>query len=83
MGKLFNYYDYVNHYGSRLFAIAAVDAMPKNYSQILFTGSIEECQLRLDPPGLEGSVEERQELVEEMPGFEGTKEALNSLTIFK
>ena len=57
MGKLFNYYDYVNHYGNRLFAIAAVDAMPKNYSQILFTGSIEECQLRLDPPGLEGSVE--------------------------
>lgn len=58
MGKLFNYYDYVNHYGSRMFAIAAVDAMPKNYSQILFTGSIEECQLRLDPPGLEGSVED-------------------------
>jgi len=26
---------------------------------------------------------ERQELAEEMPGFEGTKEALNSLTIFK
>ena len=58
MKKLFNYYDYMNYYGSRMFAIAAVDAMPKNYSQILFTGSIEECQLRLDPPGLEGSVED-------------------------
>jgi len=27
--------------------------------------------------------EERQELAEEMPGFEGTREALSSLTIFK
>jgi hypothetical protein len=57
-GKQFNYYDYVNHYGNRMFAIAAVDAMPKRYSQVLFTGSLSECMLRLDPPGLEGSVED-------------------------
>ena len=54
----FNYYDYVNYYGNRMFAIAATNAMPKNYSQILFTGSYEECMLRLDPPGLEGSIED-------------------------
>jgi len=41
-----------------MFAIAAVDAMPKRYSQVLFTGSLSECMLRLDPPGLEGSVED-------------------------
>lgn len=56
--KEFNYYDYVNYYGNRMFAIAAVDAMPKNYNQVLFTGSFKECMLRLDPPGLEGSVED-------------------------
>jgi hypothetical protein len=61
--KLFNYYDYVNYYGSRMFAIAAVDAMPKNYSQVLFTGSMKECLLRLDPPGLEGSVEDYQKRI--------------------
>jgi hypothetical protein len=56
--KEFNYYDYTNHYGNRMFAIAAVDAMPKNYSQVLFTGTYQECMLRLDPPGLEGTVED-------------------------
>ena len=58
MGKLFNYYDYINHYGNRMFAIAAVDAMPARFCSILFTGSYEECLERIDPVGLEGSVED-------------------------
>jgi hypothetical protein len=58
--KLFNYYEYVNHYGNRMFAIAAVDAMPVNYHSILFTGSYQDCMDRLDPPGLEGSIEDKQ-----------------------
>ena len=37
-------------------AIAGQDVMPVNYNQILFTGTIEECRLRLNPPGLEGKV---------------------------
>ena len=61
--KLFNYYDYINYYGSRMFAIAAIDAMPKNFNQVLFTGSMEECRLRLDPPGLEGSVEDHKKRI--------------------
>lgn len=61
--KLFNYYDYTNYYGNRMFAIAAVDAMPRKYNQIIFTGSYEECMERLDPPGLEGSVEDIQKRV--------------------
>lgn len=60
--KLFNYYDYINYYGNRMFAIAAIDAMPVNFNQILFTGTMEECQLRLDPPGLEGSVEKNNQI---------------------
>ena len=60
MKKLFNYYDYINHYGNRMFAIAGVNAMPARYNSILFTGSYEECMQRLDPPGLEGSVEDLQ-----------------------
>lgn len=56
--KLFNYYDYINHYGNRMFAIAAVNAMPARYNSILFTGTYRECLERLDPPGLEGSVED-------------------------
>jgi hypothetical protein len=58
MPKLFNYYDYVNHYGNRMFAIAGVNAMPARYCSILFTGSYKECMERLDPKGLEGSVED-------------------------
>jgi hypothetical protein len=57
---MFNYYDYVNHYGNRMFAIAGVKAMPARYNSILFTGSYKECMERLDPPGLEGSVEDLQ-----------------------
>ena len=60
--KLFNYYDYVNYYGNRMFAIAAQDAMPRDFNQILFTGTMEECQLRLNPPGLEGSIEEKNQI---------------------
>jgi hypothetical protein len=55
---IFNYYDYVNHYGNRMFAIAGVNAMPARFSSILFTGSYKECMERLDPKGLEGSVED-------------------------
>jgi hypothetical protein len=58
MPKLFNYYDYVNHYGNRMFAIAGVNAMPARFSSILFTGSYKECMERMDPVGLEGSVED-------------------------
>jgi hypothetical protein len=58
MPKLFNYYDYVNHYGNRMFAIAGVNAMPARFSSILFTGSYEECMERMNPAGLEGSVED-------------------------
>ena len=43
-----------------MFAIAGVNAMPARYNSILFTGSYEECMQRLDPPGLEGSVEDLQ-----------------------
>jgi hypothetical protein len=55
---LFNYYDYVNHYGNRMFAIAGVNAMPARFNSILFTGSYEECMERMNPAGLEGSVED-------------------------
>jgi hypothetical protein len=55
---IFNYYDYVNHYGNRMFAIAGVNAMPARFSSILFTGSYKECMERMDPAGLEGSVED-------------------------
>jgi hypothetical protein len=58
MPKLFNYYDYVNHYGNRMFAVAGVNAMPARYCSILFTGSFKECMERMDPAGLEGSVED-------------------------
>ena len=58
MPKLFNYYDYINHYGNRMFAIAGVNAMPARYCSILFTGSYEECMERMNPAGLEGSVED-------------------------
>lgn len=61
--KLFNYYDYVNYYGTRMFAIAAIDAMPAKFNSILFTGSYNECMERIDPPGLEGSVEDIQKRV--------------------
>ena len=60
--KFFNLYDYVNIYGTRIVAIAGQDVMPVNYNQILFTGTIEECRLRLNPPGLEGRVEEKNEI---------------------
>jgi hypothetical protein len=60
MPKQFNYYDYTNIRGLRMFAIAAVNAMPRNYSSIIFTGTHEECMLRLDPPGLEGSFEDSE-----------------------
>ena len=63
MLMMFNYYDYVNHYGNRMFAIAGVKAMPARYSSILFTGSYKECMQRLDPAGLEGSVEDIQKRV--------------------
>jgi hypothetical protein len=46
-----------------MFAIAAVNAMPRNYSSIIFTGTLKECKLRMDPPGLEGSVEDLQNKV--------------------
>jgi hypothetical protein len=59
MTEQFNYYDYTNQNGVRLFAIAAVDAMPRKFHSILFTGTHEECMLRLDPPGLEGSFEDQ------------------------
>ena len=42
--KLFNAYDYINHYGTRLTAIAAEDAMPAKYWSVLFTGSLKECE---------------------------------------
>jgi hypothetical protein len=58
MPKLFNYYDYVNHYGNRMFAIAGMNAMPARFSSILFTGSYKECMERMNPAGLEGSVED-------------------------
>jgi hypothetical protein len=61
--ELFNYYDYVNHYGNRMFAIAGVKAMPARFSSILFTGTYEECMLRLNPVGLEGSFEDYQKRV--------------------
>jgi len=61
--KLFNYYDYINHYGTRMFAIAAIDAMPARYNSVLFTGSYQECMNRLDPVGLEGSLEDLQKRV--------------------
>ena len=61
--RLFNYYDYTNYYGNRMFAIAAVNAMPARFNSILFTGTHEECMERLDPPGLEGSVEDLQNKV--------------------
>jgi hypothetical protein len=41
-----------------MFAIAGVNAMPARFNTILFTGSFKECMERLDPPGLEGSVED-------------------------
>ena len=63
MLMMFNYYDNVNHYGNRMFAIAGVKAMPARYSSILFTGSYKECMQRLDPAGLEGSVEDIQKRV--------------------
>ena len=63
MPDQFNYYDYTNHYGLRMFAIAAVNAMPRNYSSIIFTGTLKECKLRMDPPGLEGSVEDLENKV--------------------
>jgi hypothetical protein len=43
----------------RLFAVAATNAMPRKFHSILFTGTHEECMLRLDPPGLEGSFEDQ------------------------
>jgi hypothetical protein len=46
-----------------MFAIAGVKAMPARYSSILFTGSFKECMERLDPKGLEGSVEDIQKRV--------------------
>ena len=61
--KLFNYYDYINYYGTRMFAIAAIDTMPARFNSILFTGSYQECMNRLDPVGLEGSVEDIQKKV--------------------
>lgn len=63
MKELFNYYDYVNHYGNRMFAVAGVNAMPARFSSILFTGSYEECMERLNPVGLEGSFEDFQNKV--------------------
>jgi len=57
---MFNYYDYSNYYGNRMFAIAGVNAMRARFSSILFTGTYEECMERLNPPGLEGSVEDMQ-----------------------
>ena len=63
MKNLFNYYDYVNHYGNRMFAVAGVNAMPARYCSILFTGSYEECMERLSPIGLEGSFEDFQNKV--------------------
>ena len=63
MPKQFNYYDYTNIRGLRMFAIAATDAMPRNYSSIIFTGTHEECMDLMDPQGLEGSVEDLQNKV--------------------
>jgi hypothetical protein len=63
MPDQFNYYDYTNHYGLRMFAIAAVNAMPRNYSSIIFTGTHEECMNLMNPQGLEGSVEDLQNKV--------------------
>ena len=63
MPKQFNYYDFTNLYGVRLFAIAATDAMPRKYQTILFTGTYEECMNLIDPQGLEGSVEDLQNKV--------------------
>lgn len=59
MTEQFNYYDYINLYGTRMFAVAATNAMPRKFHSILFTGTHEECMLRLDPPGLEGSFEDQ------------------------
>ncbi len=63
MPDQFNYYDYTNIRGLRMFAIAAVNAMPRNYSSIIFTGTHEECMNLMDPQGLEGSVEDLQNKV--------------------
>ena len=63
MSKQFNYYDYTNIRGLRMFAIAATDAMPRKYHTILFTGTYEECMNLLEPAGLEGSVEDLQNKV--------------------
>jgi hypothetical protein len=41
-----------------MFAVAGVNAMPARFSSILFTGSYEECMKRMNPAGLEGSVED-------------------------
>lgn len=46
-----------------MFAIAAIDAMPRNYQSIILTGTMEECQLKLDPPGLEGSIEDHKKRI--------------------
>jgi hypothetical protein len=42
----FNLYTYRNYYGAIMFAIAAVDAMPAKYLEIVFTGSFDEAQRR-------------------------------------
>jgi len=63
MPDQFNYYDYTNIRGFRMFAIAAVNAMPRNYSSIIFTGTHEECMNLMNPQGLEGSVEDLQNKV--------------------
>ena len=63
MPKQFNYFDYVNVNGTRRFAVAAVDAMPRNCYSVLFTGTYEECMNLLDPQGLEGSVEDLENKV--------------------
>lgn len=61
--RMFNYYDYINYYGNRMFAIAGVNAMPARFNSILFTGTYEECMQRLNPVGLEGSFEDFEKKV--------------------
>ena len=56
--QLYNYFDYLNQSGTRMFSIAPVGQMPARYGSIIFTGTFEECNSRLNPKGLEGSVED-------------------------
>jgi len=41
--KKFNYFEYTNSQGIRLFSITREDLMPSKYFRILFTGTYNQC----------------------------------------